>query len=81
LGRQLVRRGEVRWYKFSKPDKRRPAVILTRNSAIDYLAEVTVAPITRTIRDGPSEVLLTQTLDNQTMTRVREALLFALDFQ
>jgi len=104
-----VRRGEVRWYKFSKPDKRRPAVILTRNSAIDYLAEVTVAPITRTIRDGPSEVLLTQadglpedcavnlhhlqtvsksklgglitTLDNQTMTRVREALLFALDFQ
>ena len=81
MGRQLVRRGEVRWYKFSKPDKRRPAVILTRNSAIDYLAEVTVAPITRTIRDGPSEVLLTQTLDNQTMTRVREALLFALDFQ
>jgi mRNA interferase MazF len=55
-----VRRGEVRWYKFTKPDKRRPSVILTRNSAIDYLGEVTVAPITRTIRNGPSEVLLTQ---------------------
>jgi mRNA interferase MazF len=55
-----VRRGEVRWYKFSKPDKRRPAVILTRSSAIDYLGEVTVAPITRTIREGPSDVLLTR---------------------
>ena len=55
-----MQRGEVRWYRFSKPDKRRPAVILTRNSAIEYLGEVTIAPITRTIRNGPSEVLLTQ---------------------
>lgn len=55
-----MQRGEVRWYKFSKPDKRRPAVILTRSSAIDYLGEVTVAPITRTIREGPSEVLLSR---------------------
>jgi len=54
-----VRRGEVRWYKFTKPDKRRPALILTRDSAISYLGEVTIAPITRTIREGPSEVLLT----------------------
>ena len=52
-----MRRGEVRWYKFTKPDKRRPAVILTRNSAIDDLGEVTAAPITRTRRNGPSEVL------------------------
>jgi len=55
-----VRRGEVRWYKFSSPDKRRPVVILTRDSAIDYLGEVTIAPITRTIREGPSEVVLTR---------------------
>lgn len=55
-----MRRGEVRWYKFSQPDKRRPAVILTRDSAIDYLGEVTIAPITRTIRSGPSEVLLSR---------------------
>ena len=46
-------------FRFNKPGKRRPAVILARNSAIDYLGEVTIAPITRTIRDGPSEVLLT----------------------
>ena len=55
-----MKRGEVRWYKFSNPDKKRPVVILTRNSAIGYLGEVTIAPITSTIRDIPSEVLLTQ---------------------
>lgn len=55
-----MRRGEVRWYKFSKPDKRRPVVILTRDSALQFLGEVTIAPITSTIRDIPSEVLLTE---------------------
>ncbi len=56
----MIRRGEVRWYKFSQPDKKRPVVILTRNSALEFLGEVTVAPITSTIRDIPSEVLLTR---------------------
>lgn len=55
----MMRRGEVRWYKFSKPDKRRPVVILTRDSALEFLGEVTIAPVTSTIRDIPSEVLLT----------------------
>lgn len=54
-----MNRGEVRWYKFPRPDKNRPVVILTRDSAIPYLGEVTVAPITSKIRDIPSEVLLT----------------------
>ncbi|MBE3063990.1 MAG: type II toxin-antitoxin system PemK/MazF family toxin [Spirochaetes bacterium] len=54
-----MRRGEVRWYRFSRPDKRLPIVILTRSSILEYLGEVTVAPITRTIRDIPSEVVLT----------------------
>jgi mRNA interferase MazF len=53
-----VRRGEVRWYRFSRPDKRRPVVILTRDSVLEYLGEVTIAPITSTVRDIPSEVLL-----------------------
>jgi mRNA interferase MazF len=46
---------------FSRPDKKRPVLILTRDSALDFLGEVTVAPITSTIRDIPSEVLLTKT--------------------
>jgi len=53
-----MKRGEVRWYKFKPPDKKRPVLILTRTSVIDYLGEVTVAPITSTIRDIPSEVAL-----------------------
>ena len=53
-----MNRGEIRWYKFSSPDKRRPVLILARTSSLKYLGEVTVAPITSTIRDIPSEVLL-----------------------
>lgn len=55
-----MRRGEVRWYRFAPPDKRRPVLILSRDSAIEMLGEVTIAPITSTIRDIPSEVVLTR---------------------
>lgn len=55
-----MKRGEIRWYRFARPDRRRPVVILTRDSALEFLGEVTVAPITRTIREIPSEVLLTK---------------------
>ena len=55
-----MKRGEVRWYKFKAPDKRRPVLILTRNSILEYLGEVTVAPITSTVRDIPSEVFLSK---------------------
>ncbi len=54
-----MRRGEVRWYRFAAPDKRRPVVVLTRDSVLEYLGEVTIAPISSTIRGIPSEVLLT----------------------
>ena len=53
-----MRRGEIRWYRFSRPDKKRPVVILTRDSVLEYLDEVTIAPITSTVRDIPSEVAL-----------------------
>lgn len=55
-----MRRGEIRWYKFHPPDKRRPVVILTRDSVIEYLGEITVAPVTSTIRDIPTQVLLSE---------------------
>lgn len=54
-----MKRGEVRWYTFKSPDKRRPVLILTRNSAIPYLTSLTVAPLTTRIRDIESEVYLT----------------------
>jgi len=40
------------------PDKKRPVLILTRDSVLEYLGEVTIAPITTTVRDIPSEVSL-----------------------
>jgi mRNA interferase MazF len=53
-----MKRGEVRWYRFPAPNKRRPVVVLTRDSVLEYLGEVTIAPITSAIRDIPSEVVL-----------------------
>ena len=55
-----IARGDVRLYQFAAPDKKRPVLVLTRNSAIRYLATVTVAPITSTIRGVPSEVVLSE---------------------
>ena len=50
--------GDVYWYTFKEPDKRRPVLILTRDSAIQFLTFLTVAPITSTIRAIPTEVVL-----------------------
>jgi mRNA interferase MazF len=55
-----MRRGEIRWYRFPQPDKKRPVLILTRDSALEFLGDVTVAPITSTVREIPSEVSLTE---------------------
>ena len=53
-------RGEIRWYTFRLPDKRRPVLVLTRDEVIDRLNEIIVAPVTRTIRGLRTEVLLTE---------------------
>ena len=55
-----MNRGDVCWYTFKAPDKKRPVLILTRDSAIGVLNSVTVAPITSTIRNIPTEVVLTE---------------------
>jgi mRNA interferase MazF len=55
-----MKHGEIRWYKFKAPDKKRPVLILTRDSVLEYLGEVTIAPITTTIRNIPSEVFLSK---------------------
>lgn len=54
----MMERGDIRWYRFKDPDKKRPVVILTRNSIIPFLGEVTVAPLTTTVRNIPTEVVL-----------------------
>ncbi len=53
-----MRRGEIRWYTYASPDKRRPVLLLTRDEVIDVLGEIIVAPLTSTIRAIPTEVVL-----------------------
>ena len=53
-----IERGDIRLYRFPPPDKQRPVLVLTRESAIGYLARITVAPVTSTVRGVPSEVVL-----------------------
>lgn len=55
-----MRRGEIRWYAFAPPDKRRPVLLLTRNTVLDGLNEIIVAPATRTLRGLATEVVLTE---------------------
>jgi len=52
-----MRRGEIRWYTFASPDKRRPVLLLTRDAVIDTLNELIAVPATRTIRGLSTEVL------------------------
>jgi mRNA interferase MazF len=53
-----LNRGDVHLCRFALPDKQRPVLILTRDSAMGHLSTATVAPITSTVRDVPSEVIL-----------------------
>ncbi|OGP23058.1 MAG: hypothetical protein A2038_02180 [Deltaproteobacteria bacterium GWA2_57_13] len=55
-----MKRGEVWWVEMPPPAGRRPALLLSRDAAYRVRAAVTVAPITRTIRNIPVEVLLDQ---------------------
>jgi mRNA interferase MazF len=54
-----MRRGEIRWYTFAHPDKRRPVLILARGEVVDALNEIIVVPATRTVRGLETEIHLT----------------------
>lgn len=55
-----VTRGDIWFFNFSPPDRRRPVLVLTRPEIVPFLTTVTVAPITSTIRGIPSEVTVGQ---------------------
>jgi mRNA interferase MazF len=52
------KQGEVWWADIPEPTGRRPVLILTRNEVIPLRDNVTVAPLTTTIRGIASEVEL-----------------------
>lgn len=54
-----MRRGEIWWAEV--PDTgRRPFLVLTREAAIPVLHNVVAAPVTRAIRDIPTELALSR---------------------
>jgi mRNA interferase MazF len=53
-----VTRGDLWMYRFQRPDKLRPVLVLTRQEVIPLLRTVMVAPVTSTIHGAPSEVLV-----------------------
>jgi mRNA interferase MazF len=50
--------GEIWWAETE--DKRRPVLVVTRSEAVHVLSSVVVAPVTRTIRDIPTEIRIGQ---------------------
>jgi mRNA interferase MazF len=48
--------GDIRLVEMASPDKRRPALVLTRGSLLRHLNQVVVAPITRTVRGIATEL-------------------------
>ncbi len=53
-----MRRGEIRWYTFASPDKRRPVLVLSRDPMGELLHSVICAPVTSRIRGLATEVEL-----------------------
>lgn len=54
--RATPQQGDVWWAEAE--DKRRPVLVVTRSDAIPVLTWLVVAPVTRTVRDIPTEVPL-----------------------
>jgi mRNA interferase MazF len=52
-----ARRGDI-WLADVPGDKRRPVVVLTRDSVLARLTTILVAPVTTRVRDIPTEVPL-----------------------
>lgn len=48
--------GEIWWAEAE--DKRRPVLVVTRSEAVPVLTGIVVAPVTRTVRNIPTEILL-----------------------
>jgi mRNA interferase MazF len=52
----VPRQGEIWWAE--SEDKRRPVLVVTRSEAVPVLTGIVVAPVTRTVRDIPTEIRL-----------------------
>jgi mRNA interferase MazF len=56
----VIRRGEIRWFRFSAPDKRRPVLVLGREDVLPSLSQVPVIPLSTQARGLSWEVALSE---------------------
>lgn len=54
----MIQRGDIRWFRFDSPDKRRPVVVLGNDRLLPSLSQVPVIPLSTQIRGLPWEVAL-----------------------
>jgi len=57
----LILRGDIRWFRFEHPDKRRPVLVLGRATAMSSLSLIPVFPLSTQARNLSWEVKLTTT--------------------
>ena len=55
----MIQRGDIRWFRFASPDKRRPVLVLGRNDSLAAMAQIPVVPLSTQARGLPWEVELT----------------------
>jgi mRNA interferase MazF len=53
-----LQQGSVVWAELPPPFRRRPVVVITRDAVVGRMNSLTVAPITRNIRNLDTEVIL-----------------------
>jgi mRNA interferase MazF len=54
----VIARGDIRWFRFASPDKRRPVLVLGRPDALPSLSQISVIPLSTQMRGLPWEVPL-----------------------
>jgi len=54
----MIQRGDIRWFRFTAPDKRRPVLVLGRPDVLPSLSQVPVIPLSTQIRGLGWEVTL-----------------------
>lgn len=56
----MIARGDIRWFRFGAPDKRRPILVLGRPDILPSLSQVPVIPLSTQARGLSWEVALTE---------------------
>ena len=54
----MISRGDIRWFRFASPDKRRPVLVLGREDVLPSLSQVPVIPLSTQSRGLRWEVAL-----------------------